>query len=139
MTPKGARSYSLALLALGALFTTVLMLFAMGWLESLESLESLFPEALVFLLWGLVPYGLLAFVHTRFESLEAHLTGLIGSLLVVAGGVGVWVDAFFVRPDAQSGFVFLTLPFVQLCVALILIGLAWAMEVKSRRGGERSR
>jgi len=54
-------------------------------------------------------------------------------VLIVAGALFVYVDAFYVHPDAQSGIAFVTIPLVQLGAALVLLGVAWALDRQARR------
>jgi hypothetical protein len=54
----------------------------------------------------------------------AALTILIGALAISGYGLLVLVHAFFVEPDAQSGLVFIFLPFWQLAGALLLYPVA---------------
>lgn len=122
MTPQTLRTSSLALLGLGALATLALLVASSG------GAAAFLDGGVRFAAWALAPYALLTVGLSRFWSRRARLAGLAGCAAVVAGAVAAYADALFVHPDPQSALAFVFVPVVQIVVALLTIGLAWALH-----------
>lgn len=133
MSEQGLRtvgSATLAVLALGALVTLALML-------GTADLPAFLWSGLFFLLWALAPYVLLAFGLPRVSGAGSRIPGLVGSLVVVSPALALYIDALFVHADAQSALVFVTLPFLQLLGAVLVIAVVRWIEARRRRAGSR--
>ncbi len=96
----------------------------MGWrVEGFSSGDLLFLA--LFSIWAVMPYGVLAVVCWKMNaSLAQSLIVLVGTAIVVGFPAPVIIDAFFLRPDAQAGFVFLFGPILQFSVIGITYLLA---------------
>jgi len=63
-----------------------------------------------------------------WASTEAMLVAF-GTTIAVAGfALYIYTVAFFVKPDPQSGLVFLFIPLWQWIGALVGLGVAWLIE-----------
>lgn len=126
------RAATFALCVFGSLFTLGMMVYAgQGWRQG----AGWWMNFIGFGLWNLIPYAGLAVCGLLANRTKRQgLTAFIGSMLVVLLGVLLLVDGFFVHPDAQSGLVFIVLPFCQLAgiAVLILITRRVGRRVSSR-------
>ena len=83
----------------------------------------------IMLVWCLSPYALLALaLHRPWRSTEAALVAFATTIAVSGFGLYIYTVAFFVKPDAQSGLVFLFIPLWQWIGALAGLGVAWLIE-----------
>jgi hypothetical protein len=86
------------------------------------------------LAWCVSPYALLALALRRpWMSTEAVLVAFATTIAVSGFAMYIYTVAFFVKPDAQSGLVFLFIPLWQWVGALIGLGVAWLIERRPGR------
>ena len=126
MSPTALRRTTLALLAAGALGT----LAALAWAG--DSADAFSGAGLWFVAWALLPYAALAVGLSRFWSARAGAAGLAGAVAVVLGAAALYADALWLHPSSTGALAFVFVPVVQLAVALVTVGLAWALH--RRRG-----
>jgi hypothetical protein len=80
----------------------------------------------IVLVWCLSPYARLALALRRpWKSTEAVLVAFATTIAVSGFALYIYTVAFFVKPDAQSGLVFLFIPLWQWIGALAGLGVAW--------------
>lgn len=76
--------------------------------------------------WTAAPYVAMAVVGRTFRAERGPLAIVCaGSILLMGLAAWVMVEAFFVGPDAQSGLVFLFIPFWQALFFLPFLLAAW--------------
>jgi len=87
--------------------------------------------------WAMFPYlasavvlGVAKFLRTR-RAVELVLAW--GAVAVALSGPLLYVDAMFIRPDAQGALVILTIPVLQLALGLVAIAAARAWQLTARR------
>jgi len=61
-------------------------------------------------------------------SAEAVLVAFATTIAVSGFALYIYTVAFFVKPDAQSGLVFLFIPLWQWIAALVGLGVSWLLE-----------
>ena len=77
-----------------------------------------------FTIWALLPYGLLFLVGYCARSRGVLLTATVVAVFCGLGSLYYFYTIFFARPDAQGALVFLSLPFFQLALVLLAVGVA---------------
>jgi hypothetical protein len=83
----------------------------------------------VMLVWCVSPYALIALALRRpWMSTEAVLAAFATTIAVSGFALYIYTVAFFVKPDAQGGLVFLFIPLWQWIGALVGLGVAWLIE-----------
>ena len=120
---RAARQVSYATLAVGSLATLVTAIHALE--PGRDSSAWLFLFGTAF--WVLSPYGVFALVVHHFGDTATRSYTLLGLSIVFAlFGAGAFIDGFFIEQDAQSGLVFLIIPFYQWVGCAIVAGIfAW--------------
>jgi len=86
-----------------------------------------------FAMWAGGPYVALGVINGFAGSAVAAVIVLIGSVLVVGGGLAVYYHAFHVNLDPQSPLAYLSVPFVQWAGAGLLFLIWGFVEIRSRR------
>ena len=83
-------------------------------------------------LWAVSPFAGLWVMARRRAPPRGWLAIALVASLVVAGSTWIYVEGFFVKPDAQSGLLFLFIPFWQWIVvaSAIVVG-----AIVGSRGG----
>jgi hypothetical protein len=119
----------LALMA--ALCTLALMVYAARPWDDNYAYQGLWGYAHLLLLaiWVTLPYLLLCIMAksaVRFTAREILV--LIGALIITVGGMLAYIDAFWLRPDPQSGLAFLAVPLYQLIIAGLLAGVQFLVR-----------
>ena len=122
MTPARLHTVTLGFLAAGALGTLAALVVSAGGVSAFRA------DGIGFVLWALLPYGVLAVGLPRFWSARARTAGLAGTIAAVAGALALYADALWVHPDAQGALAFVFVPVVQLAVATLTLGLAFALH-----------
>lgn len=87
--------------------------------------------ALFFMVWAFAPYAVLWVAARRpLSQLPAAIALLVGALLCVGIGLGIYVDGFLLDdpPDAQVGLLFLFIPPWQILLAVISWATSLALE-----------
>lgn len=115
---SAARNLTFAVLLLGVVITLSIMAYA-------AQGDSLFsPVMLGFAAWAMAPY-LLLFYSTRFlTSARVSWVIFVSILAIVCLGVFIYIDAFFIHLDPQSGLVFIFIPIYQLILSGIILIVA---------------
>lgn len=76
--------------------------------------------------WTAAPYAAMAAIGRAFRAEPVPLAIVTGGMLLCIG-LGAWIliGAFILYPDAQSGLVFLFIPFWQALLFLAVLLIAW--------------
>jgi len=75
-------------------------------------------------LWVLLPFCLLFLVGCFARSRGVLSTTTAAAILCGLGSLYYFYTIFFARPDAQGALIFLSLPFFQLVLVLLAVGVA---------------
>lgn len=100
------------------------------------------PFLLLALAWCVSPYALIGLVLRKpWACTEASLVAFATTLAISGLALYTYTVAFFVKPDPQSGLVFLFMPLWQWAGVLAGLGVAWLMERRAlaRSGATLSR
>ena len=86
---------------------------------------------LIFYGWAALPFIGMYFGNKFFyQTVGSKISNLIACLIITGGGVFILIDAFIIHLDAQSGIIFVFLPFYQCVVAGTAIVLARLLDKK---------
>jgi hypothetical protein len=77
-----------------------------------------------FTIWALLPYGVLFLVGYFARSRRVLVTAATVAVLCGLGSLYYLYNMFLARPDAQGALIFLSLPFCQLVLVLLAVGIA---------------
>jgi hypothetical protein len=124
--PRAAEGFRLA----SRIIALMMSIATAGLLVKVADLSAGLSSFLVIMLvWCLSPYALLALALRRpWKSTEAVLVAFATTIAVSGFALYIYTVAFFVKPDAQSGLVFLFIPLWQWIGALVGLGVAWLIE-----------
>ncbi len=114
-----ARILTFAVLILGVVITISIMVHAARGCGFLLSLVTL-----VFAAWAMIPYVVLFHSSRLQTSFKVSWFILLSALGIVGLGVYIYIDAFFIHIDPQSGLVFIFVPLYQLILAGIIFAIA---------------
>jgi hypothetical protein len=124
---EGVRLATMVLAAAMAIATAGLVL----WLADVTVGTSLF--LLLALGWCVSPYALVALALRRpWASTDAMLVAFATTLAIAGYALYIYLVAFFVKPDPQSGLVFLFIPLWQWIGAIVGLGVAWLVERRAK-------
>ena len=118
-----------AVLALGAVVTLGSLLWHAQWNTGLIS----WLLVAAFALWAVAPYVVLGVINWLSRTIAGALVLLVGSVMIVGGGLAFYYDAFFIHRDPQSALAYLSVPFCQSGAAVLVIGISRIFELKARR------
>ncbi|MBD3266345.1 hypothetical protein GF373_06710 [bacterium] len=86
---------------------------------------SWWPMALGFYAWSAVPYAILALaMRYAIKGNISRIVIFLTALVVCIGGIYLLANAFIIHPGAQSGIVFIFMPFYQCVAAAIGAGIS---------------
>ena len=116
-----------------ALITLTLMIYmAQPWGDNYayQSLSG-YAWLLEFAVWVSLPFLMLLFlVRKAFASEANKLIAITGALIIVLGGVALYVDAALLHRDPQGALVFIAVPFYQWIIIGILAGMHFLLGHK---------
>lgn len=85
---------------------------------------------IVFFLWTSVPFVGLAAAYYRITlNIFGKIVLFFSALIITTGGIYFLVEAFITHLDPQSGLIFIFLPFYQLVVVAIGIGVSLLLKI----------
>jgi hypothetical protein len=124
--PRAAEGWRLA----SRIIALMMSIATAGLLVKVADLSAgLSPFLVIMLVWCLSPYALLALALRRpWMSTEAVLVAFATTIAASGFALYIYTVAFFVKPDAQGGLVFLFIPLWQWMGALVGLGVAWLVE-----------
>ncbi len=114
-----ARNSTFVVLVVAVIITISIIVRAADWATLL-----LIPVLLGFSAWAMVPYLVLFFSARLPTSSKVSWVVFCATLVIVCMGVFIYIDAFFVHLDPQSGLVFIFVPLYQLILAGIMFAIA---------------
>jgi hypothetical protein len=124
MTLQRVDLITLWLLAIGTIATLAALVFAAGSAVSLFSL---------FTLWALLPYGVLLLSRFCARSLGRALVVLAISMLTVGSALLAYGNALRPSSGSTSALGFIAVPFYQLLVAVLLLGVLFFTRPSNHR------
>ncbi len=115
------RPYTTVMAASAALFTFVMIIYAgRGWEQNVRW----WGGAGLLAAWAILPYlGIVGFSRTSNENKKQRRTRLIGFTLIVAFGIFILIDGFFIHSDAQNALLFVFLPIYQWAGIIIVVAI----------------
>ncbi len=129
---EGVR-HAARILAAAMAFATAGFVF---WMADITVGTSLF--LLLATAWCVSPYALVAIALRRpWASTEAVLVAFATTIAISGYALYIYIVAFFVKPDPQSGLVFLFIPLWQWIGVLLGLGAAWLVERRDPARGDR--
>ena len=88
---------------------------------------------IIFGIWAIFPYVILLFLIYKSDKYpKASGVAFAGTLILVLFGVSTLIDGFFIHLDAQSGLLFLFIPFWQLigsCILALIVLLCMLFDL----------
>ncbi len=75
-------------------------------------------------IWALLPFCVLFLVGCFARSRGVLSTATAAAIICGLGSLYYFYTMFFARPDAQGALIFLSLPFFQLALVLLAVGVA---------------
>ena len=120
------KTYPIVLALSATLFTIAMMIYAgHGWEKGINwwAITCLFGA------WAISPYiGIVGFSRTWSEDHKERITRLLGFILVIAFGIIVLIDGFFIHSDAQNALLFVFLPIYQWIGIVIVLAIGASLR-----------
>ncbi len=116
------RAYITVIAASAAFFTFLMLIYAgRGWEQGI----GWWGGTCLFGAWAISPYlGIVGFSRTSDENKKQRITRLVGLTLIVAFGVLIIIDGFFIHSDAQNALLFVFVPIYQWVGIVIVMGIS---------------
>ncbi len=128
------KTYPIVLALSAALFTIAMLIYAgHGWEKGINwwAITCLFGA------WAISPYiGIVGFSRTWSEDHKERITRLLGFILVIAFGIIVLIDGFFIHSDAQNALLFIFLPLYQWIGIAIVLAVGASLKTKEPASGK---
>jgi hypothetical protein len=83
--------------------------------------------------WVLLPFGVLLLIGCFARSRSVLSTATVVAVICGMGSLYYYHTIFFARPDAQGALIFLSLPFFQLVLVLLALGVAALVSIVKTR------
>ncbi len=91
------------------------------------------PMSYAFILWAVSPFAAI-FAATRKPrgSTAASVVRLVATLVITAFGLSTLHHGFFVKPDPQSGLLFIFVPLYQWAAFVVAFLMAYLLDRRAR-------